>query len=368
MNIAFYMPFKPLGHSDPSGDLVTGSGIYSYLQKRGHNLDPVSNFRARWIYWKPWLWLPFLGETIKLLSTLRTKNPDLWITYHSYYKAPDILGLLCCRRLGIPYAIFQGIFSTKRRRNLKTLPGFMLNTMALSRADIVFTNKRKDEQNLRRIVPGDRLFYVRPGIDPGSFFLDHRARHDLRNAWRVGDEPVILSAAMLRPGVKALGMELVIRSCNQLMKQGLRFKLIIAGDGKERPRLERLAREQLPGRARFLGKIDRNEMHKYYSGADLFVFPGIRESLGLVYLEAQSCGLPVVALNGWGAVEAVIHGETGLLSDPDDMGKFTENIALLLKDGNLRGRMGISAQHHIRENHDADKNYKIIEDILLSKV
>ncbi|MBW1997414.1 MAG: glycosyltransferase family 4 protein [Deltaproteobacteria bacterium] len=364
MKIAFYMPFKPLGHPDPSGDLVTGAGLYSYLQTRGHDIYQVSGLRTRWIYWKPWLWPRFLRETIRVDRFLGRARPDIWITYHSYYKSPDILGMRCCRPLGIPYVIFQGIFSTKRRRRMKSLPGYILNSMALSRADLVFTNKRNDERNLMRIVPGDRLFYVRPGIDPGLFSFDERARQDLRSSWHVGNEPVILSAAMLRPGVKSQGIGLVIESCSQLFRQGLRFKLVIAGDGKERSNLETLARNLLPGRTLFLGKIEPDEMHRFYSGGDLFVFPGIQESLGVVYLEAQSCGLPVIALSAWGASEAVVHGETGLLSQPDEMDRFRGHIALLLKDTALRKRMALAARRHIRERHDASKNYRIMEEIL----
>ncbi|MBW2030388.1 MAG: glycosyltransferase family 4 protein [Deltaproteobacteria bacterium] len=369
MRIAFYMPFKPMGHPHPSGDLVTGSELFRYLQGQGHRLHLASNLRARWIYWKPWLWPLFAGEVLRLRRMLGRKGrPDLWITYHSYYKAPDPLGPLCSRSLGIPYVIFQGIFSTKRRRRLKTLPGYLLNTAALSRADIVITNKLKDQRNLLRIVPRERLHYVRPGIDPRCFFFDQEARSELRASWQVGKECVILTAAMLRQGVKAQGVGLVIRSCGRLLQQGLRFRLVIAGDGKERQSLERLAQKHVPGRVVFLGRVDRRTMYRFYSGGDLFVFPGIQESLGLVYLEAQSCGLPVVALDGWGAAEAVVHGKTGLLSGPKDLEGFSNNIALLLKDTALREKMGRAARRHVQEHHDAHTNYRTIEDILSSKV
>ena len=61
----------------------------------------------------------------------------------------------------------------------------------------------------------------------------------------------------------------------------------------------------LGDRVLFAGRIDRDRMFELYSGADLFVFPGINESLGMVYLEAQSCGLPVVAYDNGGIPEVV---------------------------------------------------------------
>ena len=79
----------------------------------------------------------------------------------------------------------------------------------------------------------------------------------------------------------------------------------------------------LPNRALFLGKIPRPELYQYYSAADIFAFPGIEESLGMVYLEAQSCNLPVVAYQDWGGREAVVHGQTGLLSPAAHPSLFT---------------------------------------------
>ena len=62
MNICFYAPFKPLGHRNPSGDLVTASGLYQHLTGRGHTVRIASALRTRWIFWKPWLIPLYLRE------------------------------------------------------------------------------------------------------------------------------------------------------------------------------------------------------------------------------------------------------------------------------------------------------------------
>ena len=162
-------------------------------------------------------------------------------------------------------------------------------------------------------MPPNRLAYVAPGIHPKDFSFDEAARRTLRRDWNVGEEPVILSAAMFRPDVKTEGLALVIRACGELVRRGKPLHLVIAGDGQEKQRLQRLAEEQLPGRFRFVGRIPRNEMYRFYSAGDIFAFPGIRESLGMVYLEAQSCGLPVVAFANGGIAEVVRNQETGFL-------------------------------------------------------
>jgi phosphatidylinositol alpha-1,6-mannosyltransferase len=364
LRIAFYTPFKPLGHPHPSGDLVIATGLYDFLIARGHSLWPVGPLRTRWIYTRPWQWPIVLREYHRAHHRMKKEPVDLWLTYHAYYKAPDVLGPWLSTRHGVPYAIFQGIYSTKRRRQLRTRPGFELNKRALVTAQHVFSNRRMDLDNLRRIIPDQRLSYIRPGIDTGPFRFDAEARKATREQWQVGEQPVILSAAMMRPDVKSRGLDWVIRSCGRLSRQGLSFCLVIAGDGKERNRLEHLAAARLPGRVRFVSKIPRDHMYRFYSAGDLFVFPGIRESLGMVYLESQCCGLPVVAFENGGIPEVVDHGVTGLLTPSFDTSAFDTAVKRLMVDTDLRQKMGRQAAAHVRAHHDLTINYGAVETTL----
>ncbi len=361
MRIGFYTPFKPLNHSNPSGDLVTAMGIFDFLMRRGHKVFTVSDLRCRWIYWKPWSWLKLILEKRQVQNRLKSASVDIWFTYHSYYKAPDLIGPAVSRNLGIPYVIFQGIYSTKRRRRWKTKPGFYLNRKSLCVANHVLTNKSVDLHNLKRLIPEDRLTYVAPGIIPGDFSFDDGARSQLRQKWGVLEEPVIFSAAMFRPDVKTEGLTWVIRACGELYRQGQNFRLVIAGDGKEGQKLRKMADAHVPDRAVFLGKIAREEMYRYYSAADLFVFPGIRESLGMVFLEAQACGLPVVAFNNAGVPEAVRNGKTGILVPMYDLDSFVDAIKGLITNKQLRRQMGSAAKSYAREFHDLNKNYRELE-------
>ncbi len=361
LRICFYAPFKPLGHSHPSGDLATATNIFDFLINQGHQVMVASSLRCRWIYWKPWLWLKLIWERRQVVQKFSDISADLWLTYHSYYKAPDLLGPTVSRKLDIPYVIFQGIYSTKRRRQWKAKPGFYLNKRTLCAASHVLVNKKVDLLNLKRLLPENRVGYVAPGIIPGEFSFDANARMELRRNWNIGNDPVIFSAAMFRPDVKTEGLTWLIQACGELYRQGQKFQLVIAGDGKERDKLQQLAREHLPERVLFLGKIPREDMYRYYSAADVFVFPGIRESLGLVFLEAQSCGLPVIAFNNAGVPEAVQDGKTGLLVPMYALGPFVDAVKRLMVDKNLRQQMGFAAQSYVREFHDLNKNYQELE-------
>lgn len=183
----------------------------------------------------------------------------------------------------------------------------------------------------------------------------------MRALWAIRDETIVMTAAMMRPGVKTKGISTVIKSCGELVQRGLPVRLIIAGDGSCRQQLEREAAERLANRVHFLGKIPRPELYQYYSAADIFAFPGIEESLGMVYLEAQSCNLPVVAHRDWGGGEAVVHGQTGLLSPASEPSRFTTDIQTLVEETEKRGTLAIGAGQHIRLNHNLDTNYNQLE-------
>ncbi|MBU1139945.1 MAG: glycosyltransferase family 4 protein [Proteobacteria bacterium] len=365
MRICFYAPFKPLGHPHPSGDLIIATGLYDFLVARGHQVMIASNLRSRWIYWKPWLFPRIIKEFITTASRIRDFSPDLWLTYHSYYKAPDLLGPSLCQRFNLPYCIFQGIYSSKQRRSLRGFPGFFLNRRALLQAVQLFTNRLQDQKNLLRLLPEDRLSYIGPGIFPEQFSYAEEAKALMRRQWQTGNEPVLLSAAMFRPDVKTRGLLWLITALGKLADQGIPFKLVIAGDGSERQAIVTLAQKLLPDRVLFVGRLKRKEMFRFYSGGDLFVFPGIRESLGMVFLEAQSCGLPVVAFDNGGIPEVVVQRETALLTAPFDEDAFIDAVRTLLLNPSIRKEMGNAAATYVRTHHDLHNNYLKLEQILI---
>jgi glycosyltransferase involved in cell wall biosynthesis len=112
-------------------------------------------------------------------------------------------------------------------------------------------------------------------------------------------------------------LDLAIDACDRA-----RMPLIIVGDGPERASLERTA----AGRARFLGRVTDEQVRDLYRRAAVVVLPG-EEDFGIVPLEAQACGRPVVALGRGGACETVIDGETGVLVGDASVEAFAEAIA-----------------------------------------
>lgn len=364
MRIAFYAPFKPLHHPRPSGDQVIGQTLFTWLQAMGHDVLEISRLRTRWIFHNPLRMGMAFAERWRIQRVLRQQPVDCWFTHHCYYKAPDILGPAICRQQGLPYVLFQPSFATKYRKMFRTALGFYLNQRALQTADRALTNRCQDLQDLARCIAAEKIFFIQPGIHPQQYLRDERARLALRRQWRAGDRPVILSAAMFRDDVKSVGVARVLESCRRLSDQGEDFLLVLAGDGCARPRLEALAKKLPEGKVRFVGQLRIEEMQRFYSAGDFFVFPGINESLGMVYLEAQASGLPVVAYDNGGIDAVVAAGTTGFLTPLDDDAAFDAAVQRLLRDVSLRDRMGEAAMSYVQQQHDVNINYQLVERIL----
>ncbi|GAB3509356.1 N-acetyl-alpha-D-glucosaminyl L-malate synthase BshA [Emticicia fontis] len=111
-------------------------------------------------------------------------------------------------------------------------------------------------------------------------------------------------------------------------------KLLLVGDGPERPVMEQLSRDLGLGEdIRFVGKLDAIE--EVLSVADLFLMPSEKESFGLAALEAMACEVPVISTNTGGLPELNVHGVTGFLSNVGDIEDMVKNAYYILQDENL---------------------------------
>jgi phosphatidylinositol alpha-mannosyltransferase len=175
------------------------------------------------------------------------------------------------------------------------------------------------------IVPnGVDVARFRPGVAP----LERYA----------GSIPNILYVGRFDP---RKGLPELIEACGRLADEGLRFRLILVGDGRLRPLLTRLANDRIPGRVAFEGHVAHASLPQYYATADVFCSPARgSESFGLVLLEAMAVGVPVIASDIPGYRAVLTNGSEGLLVPPRDPAALARALALLLGDPALRGRLG----------------------------
>jgi len=127
-------------------------------------------------------------------------------------------------------------------------------------------------------------------------------------------------------------------------------RLVVAGDGDDRPRLERRAADLgLASRTFFTGFVSEATLAELYRRAAVFAMPSRGEGFGLVYLEAMRAGKPCLAARGGAAEEVVEDGATGLLVDPDDPEELSGALARLLDDPDLAREMGEAGRRRFYE-------------------
>jgi glycosyltransferase involved in cell wall biosynthesis len=125
------------------------------------------------------------------------------------------------------------------------------------------------------------------------------------------------------------------------------WRLAIAGEGVERPRLEALTREYgLTDRVRLLGA--RNDIPDLQAGADVFVMPSLWEGLPLAVLEAMVAGKPIVASRTSGIPEAIEDGRQGVLVPPGDVQALADALWRLMNEPELRASLGRAALERAR--------------------
>lgn len=133
---------------------------------------------------------------------------------------------------------------------------------------------------------------------------------------------------------------------------GLDVTVVFGGDGPARSQLEEHAAETNVD-VRFLGFLDRDDLPAFYSVLDVFAFPSPVETQGLVALEANACGTPVVGVKQGALVDTVDDGGTGYHYDPGDIDGFKNNIlraienCATLSDSCLDQRDAISVEHSV---------------------
>ena len=126
------------------------------------------------------------------------------------------------------------------------------------------------------------------------------------------------------------------------MVKDLDFQYFICGEGPYRKALKEMTeRLGLAGRVHFLGY--RKDLEVLLQGIDIFLFPSIREGLGMAPLEAMACRRAVIGADNRGTREYLRHGENGLLCAGEDVAEFAHAIRLLAEDAGLRNRLGARA-------------------------
>lgn len=234
----------------------------------------------------------------------------------------------------------EGVSRSFFRRQLLRLER---NCFRRSDRIIVETDIIRDQLTGRYGISPAQIEKIPSGVDAARFAAGERA-----------DGPcTVLYAGRLDPIKNVSHLLRAFALCSRVPD----LRLVIAGDGRERASLERLAGQLgIADRTRFLGHVAAVE--DCFRQADIFVLPSWYESHGQAALEAMAAGLPVLMLRSdreryWISSEEIIReGENGFCSSPDDPRQMAEQIERLARDGDLRRQMGRAGQRFVRDHAD----------------
>lgn len=220
-------------------------------------------------------------------------------------------------------------------------------------------------------------------------------REELRRVWRVPErklamfwnsipDPLVstVEGVVMKRGVRILcpgrlhpskGQDVLIRALPQVSEAVPEAEVLLAGDGPERERLEKLAVETgVAGRVRFAGALERRKLFAEMAAAAVCVVPSRSEAFGLVNIESMAMGTPVVASRVGGIAEVVRDGVEGLLFETGNSGELAECLLRVLKDKELREHMGRNARERFLNEFEssrvAKRQAEWLEDLVKSRV
>ena len=292
---------------------------------------------------------------------LRLLKDEKYDAIHSHYWISGKVAMPAAKELGIP--LVHTMHTMARVKNLNLAEGetpepmirVQGETQVVAAANALVANTDAEAASLVSLYDAcpDIVHVVSPGVDLYTF-TPGQGRSAARTTVGLPQEALVVSfVGRIQPHK---GPEVLIRATSELVKHSplLRHKLIVniiggasGANTEEVDRLKELATWlAIDDVVRFSPPVPRADLAQWYRAADLVVVPSYSESFGLVALESQACGTPVVATAVGGLRTAVADGISGVLVDGHDPKAWSSVIARLLQEPQRRVLLSIGAIEH----------------------
>jgi phosphatidylinositol alpha-1,6-mannosyltransferase len=298
-------------------------------------------------------WTPFKRQMrflppLYLSALARDKQVDLILCGQAHY-ALMLPAWLIARIRRIPYAVF--VYGTDMLRPQKLSYRRLFNEL-LRDASVIFADSQAAVDVAMSLgIMQDKIHVVNPSV--GEFLLDSKiSSESIRERYDLKDKRCILTVGRL---VERKGHDVVIRALNTVLESIPNVHYLIVGSGIMEDSLKRLVAElSLQKHVTFVGYVPDDELSAYYQVCEVFAMisreipeKGDLEGFGIVYLEANLLGKPVVAGSSGGVTDAVINEETGILVDPHSPDEVAAAIIRLLSTPELAKRLGETGRRRV---------------------
>lgn len=268
---------------------------------------------------------PFIG-----LEFSKIKKVPLVVTYHGDWVES-----------------FGGLI---RRASLNIHNKFLVDKL-LSCAKVIISPSKQYVYRSRFLKKyKDKIACIPNGVNLDEFDISY-SKDQCRDILGLPhDKKIILFFGFLSP---YKGPDILVKAMPYILKEFPEAMLVFAGRGIMKEELKILSKNLgVNSNIKFEGFIDNNFKALYYKAADIFCLPSAMatECYPLTILEAMASRLPVIASDIGGIPDAVVNGENGLLVEPNDFKSIADNLILLLKDEDLRIRLGIDGWEKAKNN------------------
>ena len=281
---AFYAPLKSPNHPVPSGDRTVARAIIAALEYAGYHVALAAEFSCRDGAGDEACQQALINEAAllkdKIVDQGRSAGWQVWITYHNYYKAPDLLGPDVAKALGIPYVLIEATRARKRLVGPWAQFAQLAEAASDSAATIFYLTHRDAEALIAYAPPDQRHVQLRPFLPTDSLPPESYG------------SPRMLSVGMFRQGDKLASYKLIAEVLALLKTPD--WTLAVAGDGPARSEVETALADHAQ-RIEWLGHCNTQQLAVACTNSGILLWPGVNEAFGMAYLEAQAAGLVAVA-------------------------------------------------------------------------
>ncbi len=278
---------------------------------------------------------------------------------------PGLIAMIFKRVLGLPYAVYchgEEITQTDRFRFQP-----LVRDQIYKNADAVIANSEFARQNLLRIgVASEKIHKITPGVDAVRF-RPQAPSAEMVKRYGLEGKIVVLTVARL---VARKGHQATLRAFASICHDIPDAQYLIVGTGPEEPRIRQLAQElNITERVTFAGYVPEDHLPGIYNLGDIMVMPnrqeedGDVEGFGIVFLEANAAAKPVIGGRSGGAVEAIEHGVTGFLVNPEDVTELANVMRRLLLERKLREEIGAAGMNRVRTEFNWDSRVRALRDV-----
>jgi glycosyltransferase involved in cell wall biosynthesis len=202
-------------------------------------------------------------------------------------------------------------------------------------------------------VPDRKIHYIPFGIDLEKFAPQNEYKNKIREEFNIPPDCFLVGAVgRIHPWK---GHRYLVEAAEIITRNEPRIRFLIVGDAAfEGHRSFQIELTRLVNKLNLQDKIiftgSRKDIPAIMNALDLFVLPSLKEPFGLVFLEAQACGKPVIATRVGGIPEAIKDGETGILVKAGDGEALAAAIIHLMSEPATRQRMGVEGRKRVEEN------------------